>query len=91
MAVSLRNRFIGKALADHALEQAVGAGQIIDAERLAVGKAEVELVAVALQVSLTDMVIGADDAALEDGEVRLDGVGVCRDALDLDGFAYSFN
>ena len=71
LAFSLRNRFIGQTLADHTLQQKVRTLHVIDAQRLAVGEAEIELVHVALQMRLADMVIGAVNAALQDRKVRL--------------------
>lgn len=64
---------IGQALAEDALEGLFGALPI---GRRAVIVAEVELGGVARKVRLADMVINADDAALEDRKEVLDRVRV---------------
>ena len=64
---------IGKALADDALEQLVGALAIGDRAGVVT---EVEFAGVAAKVRFADMVIHADDAALEDREEVFDGVRV---------------
>jgi hypothetical protein len=56
---------IGEALALHALEDDGGALTIVHGTGVV---AKIELTAVAAQVSLAHMVVGADHATLEDGE-----------------------
>ena len=71
------SRFIGQPLALHADQQIDGAVEVIHAQRLAIAVAEIELVQVALQVMLGNVVIGANNAALENSEVGFYGVAVC--------------
>jgi hypothetical protein len=64
---------VGQALALDAAKRAIGAGRVRDAASVV---AEIELADVALQVLGADVVIHAEDAALQDREVALDGVGM---------------
>ena len=59
---------IGQALAFDATQRAVGAGRVRDAAGVV---AEIELADVALQMLGADVVINAEDASLQDREVRL--------------------
>jgi hypothetical protein len=64
---------IGKATAFHALENVAGAFRVA----LVLGRvAKIELGKVAVHMGSAHVVIGADDAALEDGEEILGGVAV---------------
>jgi hypothetical protein len=56
---------------------------VIDAERNALVVPEIELVKITVQVSLTDVVIYADDAALQDRKVVLDRVGMPEDCANI--------
>src|SRR3954451_14876738 len=67
---------IGQALADDPGDCLLCTLGILDAKGRALVVAEVELAEVALQVLRADVVIGADQAALQDREVRLDRVRV---------------
>lgn len=64
---------IGQALADSAQQVFIGAFEVA---HLAGVVTEVELGAVAMQMLLADVVIGADDAALQEAEEAFHGVGV---------------
>lgn len=65
---------IGQALACDALEGHVSGLHVGEAHSRARVVAEVRLIAIALQVLLTDMMNGADQTAFEDGEIDLYGV-----------------
>src|SRR5260370_15209620 len=73
---SIVSTSIGEPLANHAFDGFGGAPSIRYAKRDAFVVAEIELAKVALQMLLRDVVIGAHDPALEDGEVAFDRVGV---------------
>jgi hypothetical protein len=64
---------IGEALAPDAAKGLIGA---LGISTVPVVVAEIELAGVAAQMRFADMVINADDAALEDGEEILDRVRV---------------
>ena len=66
---------IGETLALDASERALGSSRVRDAAGVV---AEIEFADVALEVLGADVVIHAENAALQDGEVALDGVGVRR-------------
>lgn len=68
---------ISHALTNDAGERGVKAFRIAKTKRRTVIVAEVKFRQVALQVRAADVVIRADDAALEDREVTLNGVRVC--------------
>lgn len=70
------SRSIGEPLADDTLEGIGRPFGIVHAKGNPVVVSEVELGKVAVQMLLADMVEGAGDAALQDREVTLDGVGV---------------
>src|SRR5438067_1050216 len=70
------SRSVGEPLADDAAERPVGALYIVNAECDALVVPEVELGEVALQVLFVDVVIYADDSALQDREIAFNGVGV---------------
>jgi len=63
-------------LSDDALQCAVGAGNVIDAERHAVRIAKIELGKVAMQVLFLAMLIDAFHAAFKDRIVAFNAVGV---------------
>ena len=65
---------IGQALACDALECQISAVHVGKAQSRAGVVTEVKLIAIALQVLLTDMMEGADQAALEDAEIAFNGV-----------------
>src|SRR3546814_6751411 len=67
---------IGEALALDAFQGLVHALHVLDTKGSALVVAEIELRQIALQVGRANMVVGAIDAALEQGEVALNGVGV---------------
>ena len=71
---------IGEALAGDHLQGGIGT---LGVGQMAVVVAEIELANVALQVLLADVVIDADDAALQDGEVILDRVCVIERLADI--------
>lgn len=70
------SRRIGQALTLGTNKRAVGAGQIVNAERDPVVMPEVEFGCIAMKVLLTDVKIAAIDAALEDRKEVLDRVGM---------------
>src|SRR3546814_7099410 len=59
-----------------AFQGLVHALHVLDTKGSALVVAEIELRQIALQVGRANMVVGAIDAALEQGEVALNGVGV---------------
>src|SRR5438552_17245945 len=67
---SLSSRSIGEPLANYAAQQIGRALRIVDAKGDAIAEAEIELGNVALQVFLADVVIGADQSALEQRKER---------------------
>src|SRR5579863_1932811 len=67
---------IGEALADDAFQQSSGALFVVNAKRRTLIVAEIKFSKIALQVLLADVVIGADDAALEDGEISFNAIGM---------------
>ena len=69
---------IGEALAFHALQNDAGAVAVAHGAGVVT---KVELAAVATQVSLAHVVIGANDAALEDREEVFSGVAVLEPAV----------
>jgi hypothetical protein len=71
---------IREALALDAPQRGVGAGRVGDAASVV---AEVEFADVALQMLGADVVINAEDASLQDREVRLDRVGVPEAAANV--------
>ena len=70
------SRSIGQPLSDDAADYALGALDIIDAQRDSVVVPEIELGEVAMQVRRRDVLIGAVDPALQDREVSFDRIGV---------------
>jgi hypothetical protein len=65
---------VGKTLANGTFRQARHALRIVNAKRRAVVVTEIELGEITCQVRLADMVINANNAALENGEVAFYGV-----------------
>lgn len=57
---------IGQSLASDAFDGFLGAYLVVDAKRCALIVPEIELAEITFKVLRADMVIGADDAALED-------------------------
>jgi hypothetical protein len=74
---------IGEPLPRGADDRAIGTLQIVDAKCDPVAVPKIELGSVAVQVRLAYMEIAAIDAALEDREEVLDGVGMPEDAADI--------
>ena len=70
------SRSIGQATPPSAFQDQVGAGFVIEAELHPMAVAEVELGQIPMQMSFRNVMVNAVDAALENGEVSLDGVGV---------------
>jgi hypothetical protein len=70
------SRSVGKAFSDDSFDRQISAGAIIDPQLGAVAVAEIELGEVTFQVCFADMLVDAIDAALQDREVALDGVGI---------------
>src|SRR3546814_13367573 len=66
---------LGEALALDAFQGLVHALHVLDTKGSALVVAEIELRQIALQVGRANMVVGAIDAALEQGEVAINGVG----------------
>src|SRR3546814_14591144 len=64
---------IGEALALDAFQGLVHALHVLDTKGSALVVAEIELRQIALQVGRANMVVGAIDAALEQGEVAING------------------
>jgi hypothetical protein len=71
---------IGQALALDTAKRAVGAGRVRDAASVV---AKIELADVALQVLGADVMIHAEDAALQDREVAFDSVRVPEPAANV--------
>jgi len=69
---------IGQAFAADPLRHLGHALIVIDAERRTFVVAEIKLGEVAVQMRLGNVMVGADDPALKDREVVLDGVHVCE-------------
>lgn len=67
---------VGQSLADHSLDRFNRPLGIGDFKRRTLIVPEIELGKVPLQMLLRNMMVRAGDAALKDGEVRLDDVGV---------------
>ena len=67
---------VSQPLANSTFERPVGPIRIVHAQLHPVVVPKVELREVAVQVLLAAVLVGALHAALEDGEVALDGVGV---------------
>jgi len=67
---------IGKALADHTTNRAIGALHVINPKPDAVTVPKIELGKVAMQMPLRTMLVDADHATFEDREETFDGVGV---------------
>src|SRR3546814_20959744 len=67
---------LGEALALDAFQGLVHALHVLDTKGSALVVAEIELRQIALQVGRANMVVGAIDAALEQGAVAINGVGV---------------
>src|SRR6266702_1034881 len=74
--ISLTRRGIGQALATGALESATGPLHVIYAQANAIAIAEIEFCEIAVQMLFAAMLVDADHATLEDGEVAFNGVGV---------------
>src|ERR1700739_3911116 len=68
--------FIGQPLALGALEGAGRARGVVNAKGDPVVMAKIEFAEVPVQVGLGDVLVDADEAALEDAEISLDAVGV---------------
>ena len=75
------NCAIGQALADDALQRAVGALRIVDAKRHAGVVAEVKFGKVAMQVLFLAVLVHPAHAALQDGEHVLHGVAMDREPI----------
>ena len=67
---------VGKTLARESLDRPIGASEIIEPGLDPVAVAEIELGQIPLQVGLAHMLLNAIDAALQDGEIAFDGIGV---------------
>src|SRR5882672_2569727 len=70
------SRLIGEPLALNSAQQNLGALHVLDAKRLAIAVAEIELRKVAVQVIVGAVLIDTLHAAFEDREESLDGVGM---------------
>lgn len=70
------SRSIGESLADNAAQGAAGPLNIINAESDPLVVTEIELGEIPLQVLLADVVIHADDSALQNREIAFDRIGV---------------
>ena len=77
------SRRIGQALALCAGQDAIRAGQIVNAELRAVVVTEIEFGGVPMQVRLGNMEVAAKHAALEDAEIVFDGVRVPEVGADI--------
>jgi hypothetical protein len=69
------SRSIGEPLADNPAQCLVGAFGVVYAERDSAVVSKIKLGEVTMQVFLADMLVNAIDAALEDREVSLGGIG----------------
>ena len=78
----LVRRRIGQALADGTFDGAIGALYVVDAELGAVVVAEIKFREIAIDVLLVDVLIDADQPALEHAKEAFKGVGV-RIATDV--------
>jgi len=67
---------ISQPLADDAFQSDIGACSIIYAEFDAIGISEIKFTKIAMQMLLAAMLIDALHAALKDGEIAFDSVGV---------------
>lgn len=70
------SRSVGKPLALDPHDGQIGAGAVANTNRHAVAVPEVEFGQIAVKMDLGNMLVDAIDAALEDREVPLGGVGV---------------
>src|SRR4051794_22826362 len=70
------SRSIGEALPNDASQHAIGALYVINTKRDPLVVAEIELREIPFQMLFADVVVHADDAALQDREITLHGVGV---------------
>lgn len=70
------SRSIGQALALDAFDGQVGASNVINAQLDPVGIPKVEFAQIPVQMGFADMLVNTIDAALQDGEVAFEGVGV---------------
>lgn len=70
------SRSIGKAPSPSVLKDQIGAGFVVHTELHPVTVAEVELRQIPVEMGFRDVLVNAVDAALEDAEVTLNGVGV---------------
>lgn len=70
------NCSISEPFALSATQDAAGAGQIVVSRPDPVGVAEIEFCQIPMQVGFGDVLIDAIDAAFQDREVPLNGVGV---------------
>lgn len=74
---------IGKALSNDPLEELRGADFVVHAKARTVGIAEIEFRRVAMKMLIGDMVVDANDAALQDREVIFDCVRVPEMGADV--------
>ena len=70
------SRSVGQAFAFDTLDGEIGAGLVVNPTRCPIGVAEVVFAQVAAQMSLGHVLIDTIDAALEDGEITLNRIGV---------------
>ncbi len=79
------SRSIGEPLADNAAQRPIGALYVVHAEHDPVVVSKIKLGEVTMQVFFADMLVNAIDAALEDREVSLSGIGGRIAARVIDG------
>jgi hypothetical protein len=70
------SRSVGQALPDDTLYGAIRARHVINAKPDSIGVAEIEFGKVPVQVGFAHVLVDAVDAAFDDREISLDGVGV---------------
>ena len=70
------SRFVSESLAADAFERGVSAFCIVEASRFPMVVSEIELSDIPLKVLFSDMMVSADQTALEKREKTLDGVGM---------------
>jgi hypothetical protein len=70
------SRSVGQATTPSAFQDQVGTGGVIDAKLHPIGVPEIKLRQVAMQVRFANMLVDAIDAALKDGVIAFNGIGV---------------